>query len=253
MIPPAKVDPVQQYGPVLRRHSVKSPQTGVPYDTLIRPPAVVTEDFSEMLDELMTSMPPTDIIDMQLSGSQIDQPTPESTSPRGDAPKRAASKEAVDMPDSSRVRTNSFDETLLCELVQNAPNQQSRSAAECLFVSFLQKKKNCHLLEMIHLCSWKLTKPKVPNGRRCSVKELFRFTLEQKPCRSKRKDLVRSLSQSDFGTTVAISHSSNHCFQPMDVVSWRHRRCVLRSWSVRSQIHATVCHHAQRWYSRSQF
>lgn len=124
-----------EYGPVRRRYHLKSKQDpwdretlvpeGSSSEMLVRPPGCDTEDFAEMMSEIIPQI---------AVPSQLEQPS----SPRHGGHKRAASKEAESPRPAIVPRAEDVDE-LLCE-VEKKHTVSSKSTVHCLLATFLQKK-----------------------------------------------------------------------------------------------------------------
>ncbi len=132
-----------EYGPVRRRYHHKSKQD--PWDidnsrtedpngeVLVRPPGCETDDFAEMMSEIIPQ------IAVPSSFNELSSPS----SPRGGGHKRAASKEA-ESPRPANVPKADDVEELLCE-IEKGNKTENRSAVHCLLATFLLKKQQKEL------------------------------------------------------------------------------------------------------------
>ena len=121
------VDRQSAYGPIRRRHRVKSPEA-----PLFRPAAMAHDDLAEILQETIPQM----IEDHLMSTVGNGQVGGESSSPRGASSKREASADPATPRESTRAKVDGVAESLFSEHDGTVPN----FTIEALTAAFIQKK-----------------------------------------------------------------------------------------------------------------
>ena len=127
-----------EYGPVRRRYHSKSKQDPWDRDSpetpadeiLVRPPGCDTDDFAEMMSEIVPQL----VVPTEPTGN---------SSPRSGGHKRSASAEA-ESPRPTTVPKADGVEELFCEVDRNKGSKM-KSTVHCLLATFLQKKQQKEL------------------------------------------------------------------------------------------------------------